>query len=102
MWIVRCRWNRRTAGKPCAMSWILALLDPAGNGAARRKASAAGKAARPVVKALRERLRFGLYPARVSDPLAVICAREHPPWGFRRKLDPQNRCTLSIRRGCRS
>lgn len=40
-------------------------------------------------KALRERLRFGLYPARVSDPLAVICAREHPPWGIPAQLDPQ-------------
>lgn len=39
-------------------------------------------------RAVSERLRFGLYPARVSDPLAVICAREHPPWGIPATLDP--------------
>lgn len=40
-------------------------------------------------KVVTERLRFGLYPARVSDPLAVVCAREHPPWGIPAQLDPQ-------------
>ena len=40
---------------------------------------------------IRERLRLGLYPARVSDPLAVVCAREHPPWGQPVGLDPTRR-----------
>jgi GT2 family glycosyltransferase len=39
-------------------------------------------------KVVTERLRLGLYPARVSDPLAVVCAREHPPWGQPAELDP--------------
>lgn len=35
-----------------------------------------------------ERLRMGLYPARVTDPLRVVCAREHPAWGTPPRLDP--------------
>lgn len=35
-----------------------------------------------------ERLRLGLYPARVTDPLRVVCAREYPPWGTPPALDP--------------
>jgi GT2 family glycosyltransferase len=34
-----------------------------------------------------ERLRFGLYPARVTDPLEVTCARSHRPWGDPVELD---------------
>lgn len=34
-----------------------------------------------------ERLRMGLYPARVSDPLQVVCARRHPAWGEPPQLD---------------
>jgi hypothetical protein len=34
-----------------------------------------------------ERLRFGLYPARVTDPLAVTCARSYRPWGDPVELD---------------
>lgn len=36
-----------------------------------------------------ERLRMGLYPARVTDPLQVVCARRHPAWGDPPQLDPQ-------------
>ena len=35
-----------------------------------------------------ERLRMGLYPARVTDPLRVQCARNHPAWGEPPELDP--------------
>jgi GT2 family glycosyltransferase len=35
-----------------------------------------------------ERLRFGLYPARITDPLEVTCARAYPPWGEPAELDP--------------
>src|SRR5262249_51993939 len=35
-----------------------------------------------------ERLRFGLYPARITDPLRVVCARRHPAWGDPPDLDP--------------
>jgi GT2 family glycosyltransferase len=35
-----------------------------------------------------ERLRFGLYPARITDPTEVVCARAHPPWGDPAELDP--------------
>jgi GT2 family glycosyltransferase len=35
-----------------------------------------------------ERLRMGLYPARVTDPLHVSCARNHPAWGEPPALDP--------------
>lgn len=35
-----------------------------------------------------ERLRMGLYPARVTDPLRVVCARRHPAWGDPPELDP--------------
>lgn len=38
-----------------------------------------------------ERLRFGLYPARVTDPLQVVCSREHPAWGEPPALDPELR-----------
>jgi GT2 family glycosyltransferase len=34
------------------------------------------------------RLRLGLYPARVSDPLQVVCARRQPAWGDPAELDP--------------
>ncbi len=37
---------------------------------------------------LTERLRLGLYPARVTDPLQVTCARDYPPWGTPVELDP--------------
>jgi len=35
-----------------------------------------------------ERLRLGLYPARITDPLAVVCARRHPAWGEPPDLEP--------------
>jgi GT2 family glycosyltransferase len=35
-----------------------------------------------------ERLRFGLYPARITDAENVECAREHAPWGIPADLDP--------------
>jgi GT2 family glycosyltransferase len=35
-----------------------------------------------------ERLRFGLYPARITDAEEVFCAREHAPWGLPAELDP--------------
>ena len=34
-----------------------------------------------------ERLRFGLYPARVTDALEVTCARSYRPWGDPVELD---------------
>jgi GT2 family glycosyltransferase len=34
-----------------------------------------------------ERLRFGLYPARVTDAAEVTCARAHAPWGIPAALD---------------
>ena len=39
--------------------------------------------------AVSERLRFGLYPARVSDPPQLACARSYPPWGEPPAFDPQ-------------
>ncbi len=36
---------------------------------------------------LGERLRLGLYPARITDPLQVVCARQHPAWGNPPTLD---------------
>ena len=39
-------------------------------------------------RAVGETLRLGLYPARVTDPLEVVCAREHAPWGVPASLDP--------------
>ena len=38
---------------------------------------------------LGERLRLGLYPARVTDALQLTCARAHPPWGQPAELDPE-------------
>src|SRR2546423_13453941 len=39
-------------------------------------------------RAVAERLRFGLYPARITDAEAnVECAREHAPWGVPAELD---------------
>jgi GT2 family glycosyltransferase len=37
-----------------------------------------------------ERLRFGLYPARITDHKAaeVVCARAYAPWGDPAELDP--------------
>lgn len=35
-----------------------------------------------------ERLRFGLYPARITDAAEVVCAREYAPWGIPAALDP--------------
>jgi GT2 family glycosyltransferase len=40
-------------------------------------------------RAIGERLRFGLYPARVTDALEVTCARSHRAWGEPAELDPQ-------------
>lgn len=40
-------------------------------------------------RAVGERLRLGLYPARVTDPQRVLCARRHPPWGDPAELDPE-------------
>ncbi len=37
---------------------------------------------------LTENLRLGLYPARITDPLTVTCARSHPAWGEPPALDP--------------
>jgi GT2 family glycosyltransferase len=36
-----------------------------------------------------ERLRLGLYPARVTDPLQMSCARRHPAWGEPPELDAE-------------
>jgi GT2 family glycosyltransferase len=41
-------------------------------------------------RALAERLRFGLYPARITDPLAVTCARAYPAWGEPAELDEKS------------
>jgi len=38
-----------------------------------------------------ERLRFGLYPARITDAEQVECARAYPPWGEPAALDPKAR-----------
>ena len=35
-----------------------------------------------------ERLRMGLYPARVTDAQAVPCPHRHAPWGDPAQLDP--------------
>jgi GT2 family glycosyltransferase len=37
---------------------------------------------------LAERLRFALYPGRITDPRQRDCVREHPPWGTPAVLDP--------------
>jgi GT2 family glycosyltransferase len=42
-------------------------------------------------RAVGERLRFGLYPARITDAEQVECARAYPPWGDPADLDPQAR-----------
>jgi GT2 family glycosyltransferase len=39
-------------------------------------------------KTLAERLRFGLYPARITDPVEMACARSYLPWGEPPALDP--------------
>ncbi len=38
-------------------------------------------------RALAERLRFGLYPARITDAGEVECARAYRPWGDPAQLD---------------
>ncbi len=38
--------------------------------------------------ALARRLRFGLYPARITRPPSVACLRRHPAWGEPVDLDP--------------
>jgi GT2 family glycosyltransferase len=47
-------------------------------------------------RAWAERLRFGLYPARITDPAPTSCARSHAPWGVPTGLDPDRpvRCDL--------
>lgn len=42
-----------------------------------------------------ERLRLGLYPARVSDPLEVLCAQHHAPFGDPAVLDPRRRVAFA-------
>ena len=39
-------------------------------------------------RAVGERLRFGLYPARITDAEQVECARGYAPWGEPAELDP--------------
>lgn len=39
-------------------------------------------------RVLADRIRFGLYPARITDPLEVTCARSEPAWGEPATLDP--------------
>ena len=39
-------------------------------------------------RAVAERLRFGLYPARITDGPEVECARAYAPWGDPAQLDP--------------
>jgi GT2 family glycosyltransferase len=39
-------------------------------------------------RAIGERLRMGLYPARVTDAAEVVCARAQPAWGEPARLDP--------------
>jgi GT2 family glycosyltransferase len=39
-------------------------------------------------RAVAERLRFGLYPARITDAAEVECARAYAPWGDPAQLDP--------------
>ena len=39
-------------------------------------------------RAVGERLRFGLYPARITDAAEVECARSYAPWGDPAQLDP--------------
>jgi GT2 family glycosyltransferase len=41
-----------------------------------------------------ERLRFGLYPARITDAAEVECARSHAPWGDPAELDPSRRVSF--------
>jgi GT2 family glycosyltransferase len=38
-----------------------------------------------------ERLRFGLYPARITDATQVECARSYAPWGDPPALDPKRK-----------
>jgi GT2 family glycosyltransferase len=38
-------------------------------------------------RAIGERLRFGLYPARITDAAEVECARAYAPWGDPAELD---------------
>jgi len=42
-------------------------------------------------RAVGERLRFGLYPARITDAAQVECARSYAPWGEPAELDPARR-----------
>jgi len=42
-------------------------------------------------RAVGERLRFGLYPARITDAGQVECARSYAPWGEPAELDPARR-----------
>jgi GT2 family glycosyltransferase len=42
-------------------------------------------------RAVAERLRFGLYPARITDATQVECARSYAPWGDPAALDPKRK-----------
>jgi len=43
-----------------------------------------------------ERLRMGLYPARVTDAQAVRCAHAYAPWGEPATLDPVRRVRYDV------
>ena len=49
-----------------------------------------------------ERLRFGLYPARITDATEVECARSYAPWGEPARSMRRGRCATTRRRGRRS
>ena len=46
-------------------------------------------------RAIGERLRMGLYPARVTDAQTVACARRQPAWGDPAELDPSLRVAFA-------
>lgn len=46
-------------------------------------------------RAVGERLRFGLYPARITDAAEVECARAYAPWGDPAALDPSLRVSFA-------
>jgi len=69
------------------LEWIAFWLPRQGvQSLARRLPLARLRDALP--RALGEKLRFGLYPARVTDAQQVSCARSFPPWGEPATLDP--------------
>ena len=67
-------------------AWLLFYLPRGGVQALARKLPL--DALRDLLPAaVSSRLRFGLYPARVTEPTTGVCAKVHAPWGDPPELD---------------